>query len=48
MILFGELTAGGRVEVGLSKDVVPKLTVDFKAPIITNQFKPKVTDAKTS
>ena len=48
MILFGELTAGGRVEVGLSKDVVPKLIVDFKAPIITNQFKPKVTDAKTS
>ena len=48
MILFGELTEGGMVEVSLSEDIVPKLKVDFKAPIITNQFKPKVTDAKTS
>ena len=31
MILFGELTEGGMVEVGLSDDVVPKLTVNFKA-----------------
>ena len=31
MMLFGELIAGGMVEVGLSQDVVPKLTVNFKA-----------------
>ena len=48
MILFGELTDGGRVEVGLSKDIIPKLTVEFKAPVVTEQFKPKVKDAKTS
>ena len=48
MILFGELTEGGRVAVSLSNDVVPKLKVQFKAPIITNQFKPKKENAKTS
>ena len=48
MILFGELTDGGRVEVGLSKDIIPKLTVEFKVPVVTDQFKPKVKDAKTS
>jgi ATP-dependent Clp protease ATP-binding subunit ClpA len=48
MILFGELTDGGRVEVGLSKDIIPKLTVEFKVPIVTEQFKPKVKDEKTS
>jgi len=50
MILFGDLTGGGRVDVGLSKDVIPKLTVEFKAPIIIDTFKPKVKvkDAKTS
>ena len=51
MILFGELTEGGMVEVGLSNDVVPKLTVDFKAkkqPQTIDQFKPKVSDEKTS
>ena len=48
MILFGELTEGGRVDVSLSKDVIPKLEVKFKVPVITNQFKPKITDAKTS
>ena len=48
MILFGELTDGGRVDVSLSKDVIPKLEVHFKAPIITNQFKPKKENAKTS
>ena len=31
MILFGELQEGGMVEVGLTKDVVPKITVEFKA-----------------
>ena len=31
MILFGELTDGGMVEVSLSDDVVPKLEVVFKA-----------------
>jgi len=51
MILFGELTEGGMVEVGLSNDIVPKLTVDFKAkkqPKTIDQFKPKVSDEKTS
>ena len=46
MILFGELTAGGRVDVGLSKDIIPKLIVEFKVPIVTNQFKPKKENAK--
>jgi ATP-dependent Clp protease ATP-binding subunit ClpA len=43
MILFGELTEGGMVEVGLSNDVVPKLTVMFKAkkePKKIDTFKP--------
>ena len=51
MMLFGELTAGGMVEVGLSKDTVPKLTVNFKAkkePKVIEQFHPKVSDEKTS
>ena len=51
MILFGELTEGGMVEVGLSDDVVPKLTVDFKAkkePKVLETVKPKVSDEKTS
>jgi ATP-dependent Clp protease ATP-binding subunit ClpA len=39
MMLFGELTEGGMVEVGLSDDVVPKLTVNFKA-----KKEPKVID----
>ena len=49
MILFGELTSGGMVEVGLSDDVVPKLTVNFKAkkePKVIENFKPA--DEKTS
>ena len=41
MILFGELQEGGMVEVGLSKDVIPKLTVEFKAKKVMTQFKPK-------
>ena len=48
MILFGELNEGGRVEVTLSKDVVPKLLVEFKAKQVLDQFKPKVEDEKTS
>ena len=43
MMLFGELTEGGMVEVGLSDDVVPKLTVNFKAkkePKVIDTFKP--------
>ena len=51
MMLFGELTAGGMVEVGLSDDVVPKLTVNFKAgknTQILDQVKPTVSDEKTS
>jgi len=43
MMLFGELTSGGMVEVGLSDDVIPKLTVTFKAkkePKVIDTFKP--------
>ena len=49
MILFGELTSGGMVEVSISDDIVPKLTVNFKAkkgPTVLEQFKPKVSDEK--
>ena len=31
MILFGELTDGGMVEVDVSDDTVPALTIQFKA-----------------
>ena len=49
MILFGELQEGGMVEVDLTTDVVPKLSVQFKAKKILQQFKPKtVKDEKTS
>jgi len=51
MILFGELTEGGMVEVGLSTDIIPKLTVNFKAkkePKVLETFKPKVSGEKTS
>jgi len=52
MMLFGDLTEGGMVEVGLSDDVVPKLTVNFKAKKekqVLDQFKPKkVNNEKTS
>ena len=51
MMLFGELTEGGMVEVGLSEDVIPKLTVNFKAKKekkVLDQFKPKVSDEKKS
>ena len=49
-MLFGELNDGGRVEVTVSEDVVPKLLVEFKAKQdISEQFKPKeVSDEKTS
>jgi len=48
MMLFGELTSGGMVEVGLSDG---KLTVNFKAKKekeVLEQFKPKVSDEKKS
>ena len=48
MMLFGELTAGGMVEVGIEDN---KLTVNFKAkkdPKVTEQLKPTVSDEKTS
>ena len=48
MMLFGELTAGGMVEVGITDK---KLTVSFKAkkdPKVVEQLKPKVSDEKTS
>ena len=49
MILFGELQEGGMVEVALSKDVVPKLTVKFKAKKVQTIPKPTVVkNEKTS
>ena len=54
MILFGELNEGGMVEVTLSEDVVPKLTVEFKANKVSakatnkERKKSKVKNEKTS
>ena len=48
MILFGELTAGGMVEVSLTDDSTPRLQVNFKAPKVIDTFKPKVENEKTS
>jgi len=49
VVALGELQEGGMVEVGLSDDIVPKLTVEFKAKKTLTQLKPKtVTDEKTS
>jgi ATP-dependent Clp protease ATP-binding subunit ClpA len=49
MILFGELQEGGMVEVGLTEDVVPKLTVEFKAKkVLTSSNTNKVPDEKAS
>ena len=49
MILFGELQEGGMVEVALSKDVLPKLTVKFKAKKVQTIPKPTVVkNEKTS
>ncbi|HAF77497.1 MAG TPA: ATP-dependent Clp protease ATP-binding subunit ClpA, partial [Maribacter sp.] len=49
MILFGELISGGMVEVALSDDVVPKLTVNFKAKkVITETDTAQVKNEKTS
>jgi ATP-dependent Clp protease ATP-binding subunit ClpA len=45
MILFGDLQEGGRVEVNLKDD---KLELVYKKAIVTDQFKPKTEDAKTS
>jgi ATP-dependent Clp protease ATP-binding subunit ClpA len=45
MILFGDLQEGGRVEVTLKEG---KLDIVYKKAIVTNQFKPKTEDAKTS
>ena len=51
MMLFGELTSGGMVEVGLSDDIIPKLTVNFKAKKekkVLEQLTPNVSDEKKS
>tara|TARA_B100000424_G_scaffold263967_1_gene251829 strand:+ start:451 stop:2793 length:2343 start_codon:yes stop_codon:yes gene_type:complete len=48
MILFGELSDGGMVEVGLSDDIVPKLTVNFKAKIEPKTIDKVVSDEKAS
>ena len=48
MMLFGQLTAGGMVEVSIEDK---KLTVNFKAkkdPKVAEELKPKVSDEKTS
>ena len=58
MILFGELNEGVMVEVNLSEDIVPKLTVEFRPNNITpkakgtmnnkDKKKAKLKNAKTS
>ena len=51
VMLFGELTEGGMVEVGLSEDIIPKLTVNFKAKKekkVLEELTPKVSDEKKS
>ena len=45
MILFGDLQDGGRVEVTVKND---KLDIAYKKPIVLEQFKPKVEDAKNA
>ena len=41
MMLFGELQEGGMVEIDLSEDIIPKITINFKAKKVLDQFKPK-------
>ena len=49
MILFGELSAGGMVEVTLSDDIIPKLKVNFKAKKASTETNPtKVENEKAS
>mgnify|MGYP000324187947 FL=1 len=54
MILFGDLNEGGMVEVTLSEDVVPKLTVEFRPNKVATKVnnkdrkKAKIKNAKTS
>jgi ATP-dependent Clp protease ATP-binding subunit ClpA len=45
MILFGDLQEGGRVEVTVKDD---KLNIEYKKSQVLDQFKPRVTDEKTS
>ena len=45
MILFGDLHDGGRVEVTVKDD---KLEIAYNKPIVLEQFKPKVEDAKNA
>ena len=47
MILFGELTTGGMVEVSLTNDVIPKLKINFKSAKIIDKIEPKKQNAKT-
>ena len=46
MILFGELTDGGMVEVSLTDDVVPKLKINFKASQTVTPVKSEKENAK--
>ena len=46
MILFGELTSGGMVEVSLTDDVVPKLKINFKASQTVTPVKSEKENAK--
>ncbi len=41
MMLFGELQDGGMVEIDLSDDIIPKITINFKTKKVLDQFKPK-------
>jgi ATP-dependent Clp protease ATP-binding subunit ClpA len=45
MILFGDLQEGGRVEVTVKDG---KLDIEYKKAQVLDQFKPRVTDEKTS
>jgi len=45
MILFGDLQEGGRVEVTVKDE---KLNIEYKKSQVLDQFKPRVTDEKTS
>ena len=45
MILFGDLLDGGRVEVDVEDN---KLNIVYKKATVTNKFKPKTQDEKTS
>ena len=38
---LGGSQEGGMVEIDLSEDIIPKITINFKAKKVLDQFKPK-------